>query len=63
MGNKTLPKQDDKVKIINCKEEQKYKDKIFTVKASPYIMNRKAVVILKEIRGYFEAKNLEIVKE
>jgi hypothetical protein len=62
MGNKRLPKKDDKVKITNCKNAEKYKDRIFTVKASPYIMNKKIVVVLKEIRGYFEVKNLEIVE-
>lgn len=61
MANKRLPKKDDKVKLINCKEAEKYKDRTFTVKASPYIMNRKIVVCLKEIRGYYQPKNLEIV--
>lgn len=63
MGNKRLPKQGDKVKIVNCKAALRYRDKHFTVKASPYVMDRKLVVVLNEIRGYFEAKNLEIVEE
>lgn len=62
MANIRLPKVGDKVKIINCKAEKKYKDRVFTVKASPYVADRKLVVVLKEIRGYFEAKNLEIIK-
>ena len=61
MANKRLPQKDHKVKLINCKEAEKYKDRTFTVKASPYIMNRKVVVLLKEIRGYYQPKNLEIV--
>ncbi|WP_455794037.1 hypothetical protein [Clostridium butyricum] len=50
------------MKIVNCKAALKNKDRVFTVKASPYVLDRKLVVVLKEIRGYFEAKHLEIVK-
>ncbi|WP_455797578.1 hypothetical protein [Clostridium butyricum] len=62
MANNRLPRAGDKVKIVNCKAAVKNKDRIFTVKASPYVVDRKRVVVLKEIRGYFEAKHLEIVK-
>lgn len=61
MANKRLPQIGDKVKLINCKEAEKYKDRNFTVKASPYIMNKKLVVVLKELRGYYNPKHLEIV--
>lgn len=62
MPNYRLPRAGDKVKIVNCKAAQKNKDRVLTVKASPYVLDRKLVVVLKEIRGYFEAKHLEIVK-
>ncbi|MDG2575854.1 hypothetical protein P7L86_23180 [Vibrio parahaemolyticus] len=62
MANNRLPRAGDTVKIVNCKAAVKNKDRIFTVKASPYVVDRKRVVVLKEIRGYFEAKHLEIVK-
>ena len=62
MGNLRLPKGGDKVKIINCKAAKVNEGKVFTVKASPYIVDRKLVVLLKEKRGYFEPKNLEIVE-
>jgi hypothetical protein len=61
MANKRLPQKGDKVKLINCKDAEKYKDRIFTVKASPYIMNRKLVAVLTELRGYYNPKHLEIV--
>ncbi|MEX0049563.1 hypothetical protein AB2T85_02855 [Clostridium butyricum] len=61
MANKRLPRAGDKVKIINCKAALKNKDRVFTVKASPYVIDRKLVVVLNGIRGYFEAKHLEIV--
>lgn len=62
MANNRLPRAGDKVKIVNCKAAVKNKDMVFTVKASPYVVDRKRVVVLKEIRGYFEAKHLEILK-
>ncbi|MDB2161229.1 hypothetical protein PMX22_15640 [Clostridium butyricum] len=62
MANNRLPRAGDKVKIVNCKATVKNKDRVFTVKASPYVVDRKRVVVLKEIRGYFEAKHLEILK-
>ena len=62
MANSRLPRAGDKVKIVNCKAALKNKDRVFTVKSSPYVLDRKLVVVLKEIRGYFEAKHLEIVK-
>ncbi|MDU5103508.1 hypothetical protein [Clostridium butyricum] len=62
MANNRLPRAGDKVKIVNCKAAVKNKDRVFTVKASPYVVDRKRVVVLKEIRGYFEAKHLEILK-
>ncbi|MDB2162294.1 hypothetical protein [Clostridium butyricum] len=62
MANNRLPRAGDKVKIVNCKAAVKNKDRIFTVKASPYVVDRKRVAVLKEIRGYFEAKHLEIIK-
>ncbi|BBK75974.1 hypothetical protein [Clostridium butyricum] len=62
MANNRLPRVGDKVKIVNCKAAVKNKDRVFTVKASPYVVDRKRVVVLKEIRGYFEAKHLEILK-
>ncbi|EDT75821.1 hypothetical protein [Clostridium butyricum] len=62
MANSRLPRAGDKVKIVNCKAALKNQDRVFTVKASPYVLDRKLVVVLKEIRGYFEAKHLEIVK-
>ena len=63
MSYKKLPEVEDSVKLVNCKAALKYKDIIFTVKASPYLMHRKPVVTLKEIRGYFEADNLEIINK
>ena len=62
MANNRLPREGDKVKIVNCKATVMNKDRVFTVKASPYVVDRKRVVVLKEIRGYFEAKHLEILK-
>ncbi|WP_394884025.1 hypothetical protein [Clostridium butyricum] len=62
MANSRLPRAGDKVKIVNCKAALKNKDRVFTVKVSPYVLDRKLVVVLKEIRGYFEGKHLEIVK-
>ena len=49
------------MKIVICKAAEKNLDKVFTVKASPYVVDRKLVVLLKEKRGYFEAKHLEII--
>lgn len=63
MSNKKLPKAGDKVKIVNCRAAKTYKDRIFTVKASPHVFDRKLVAVLDGCRGYFEAKNLEIVKD
>lgn len=62
MANKRLPRKDDKVKLINCKEAEKYEGKVFTVQASPHIMNKKIVVKLKELRGYYQPKYLKIIK-
>jgi hypothetical protein len=61
MPNKRLPQKGDKVKLINCKDAAKYKDRTFTVKASPYIMNKKLVAVLTELSGYYNPKHLEIV--
>jgi len=38
MTNNKLPRVGDKVKIVNCKAAVKNKDRIFTVKASPYVV-------------------------
>lgn len=61
MANKRLPRENDKVKLVNCKDAERYKDRTFTVKASPYIVNKKVVVTLKEIRGYYRPKHLNIL--
>lgn len=61
MANKRLPRVGDKVRIVNCKAALKNENKVFTVKASPYVMDRKLVAVLDGVRGYFEAKNLEII--
>lgn len=60
MANSRFPRVGDKVAIINCK---KHKDKIFTVKQGPVLFDRHLAVVLKEIRGYYNIKNLKIIEE
>lgn len=61
MANKKFPKTGDKVKVINCKRAQQYKDRVFTVKRAPFICDRQIVATLDGLRGYIPIKNLEIV--
>lgn len=60
MANSRFPRAEDKVKILNSK---KHKDRIFTVKQGPVLFDRHLAVVLKEIRGYYNIKNLQIVEE
>lgn len=47
MANRRFPQSGDKVKIVNCKASKANEGKEFIVKAGPYIIDRKAVVLLK----------------
>lgn len=60
MSNSRFPRVGDKVVIINSK---KYKDRIFTVKQGPVLFDRHLAVVLKEVRGYYNVKNIQIVEE
>lgn len=60
MANSRFPRTGDKVKILNSK---KHKDRIFTVKQGPVLFDRHLAVVLREIRGYYNIKNLQIVEE
>lgn len=60
MANSRFPRTGDKVKILNSK---KHKDRIFTVKQGPVLFDRHLAVVLKEIRGYYNIKNLKIIEE
>lgn len=59
MANSRFPRTGDKVKFKNS---DKHKDKIFTVKRGPILFDRHLAAELKEIRGYYNIKNLEIVE-
>lgn len=60
MANSRFPRTGDKVKILNSK---KHKDRIFTVKQGLVLFDRHLAVVLREIRGYYNIKNLQIVEE
>lgn len=60
MANSRFPRTGDKVKILNSK---KHKDRIFTVKQGPVLFDRHLAVVLKEVRGYYNIKNIQIVEE
>ena len=60
MANYRFPRVGDKVKFINSKN---HKDKIFTVKQGPVLFDRHLAVVLKEIQGYYNIKNIQIVGE
>jgi hypothetical protein len=62
MANSRLPKAGDKVKIVNCKRAEKYKDKEMTVKRSPFIFDRDIVAQLDGVRAYVPVRNLKIIK-
>lgn len=62
MANKRFPEAGDKVKIVNCKRAEKYKDKEMTVKRAPFIFDREIVAQLDGVRAYVPVRNLEIVK-
>lgn len=60
--NSRFIKAGDKVKIINCSAAKKYGDKVFTVKQGPLLYDRTLAATLKEIRGHYYLKNLQIVE-
>lgn len=60
MANSRFPRVGDKVVIVNSK---KHKDRIFTVKQGPVLFDRHLAVVLKEVRGYYNIKNIQIVEE
>lgn len=61
MANKRFPKIGDKVKIINCKRAEKYKDQVMTVTKSSFVFDRDIVVQLEGVKGYISTRNLEII--
>lgn len=63
MKESEYPSVGDKVKLINCVAARKHRGRIFTIKQSPVIFDRNYAVVLKEIRGYYFIKNIQILGE
>lgn len=55
-------KKGDKVKMINCYEAEKYKDKIWTVRSEPWIVCGSEVILLEGKSGGFATEFLEKVE-
>lgn len=55
-------KKIDKVKMINCYEAEKYKDKIWIVRSEPWIVCGSEVILLEGKSGGFETEFLEKVE-
>lgn len=55
-------KKGDKVKMINCYEAEKYKDKIWTVRSEPWIACGSEVILLDGKSGGFATEFLEKVE-
>lgn len=62
MANKRFPQAGDKVKIVNCKRAEKYRNKEILVKKSAFVFDRDIVAQLEGVKTYIPIKNLEIVK-
>ncbi len=61
MANKKFPKVGDRVKIVNCKRAEKYKNQIMEVTKSSFVFDRDIVAELKGVKAYVPARNLEII--
>lgn len=62
MTNKRFPKAGDKVKIVNWRRAEKYKDKVMVVKKSAFVFDRNIVAEIEGIKAYIPIKNLQILK-
>lgn len=52
-----------RVRMVNCYEAEKYKDKIWTVRSEPWDLCGTQVVLLKGKAGGFALDCLEVVEE
>ena len=52
-----------KVRMVNCLEAERYKDKIWTTRSEPWMLCGSEVVLLEGKSGGFATEFLEIVEE
>ncbi len=52
-----------KVRMVNCLEAERYKDKIWTTRSEPWMLCGSKVVLLEGKSGGFATEFLEIVEE
>jgi len=52
-----------KVRMVNCLEAERYKDKIWTTRSEPWMLCGSEVVLLEGKAGGFATEFLEIVEE
>lgn len=52
-----------KVRMVNCIEAERYKDKIWTTRSEPWMLCGSEVVLLEGKSGGFATEFLEIVEE
>lgn len=52
-----------KVRMVNCSESEKYKDKIWTVRSEPWNLCGTKVVLLEGKSGSFDLSCLEVVND